>query len=121
MQRRSSSTASGAPSTVTPLGSSGPSRFHTQRNTAAGGPLTDTSIRLSPAPSSTGNSLGPVRTCHAAPNRRDRLACTKFGIDPVDHRLVGHPPNPEADSLVRAVPGAGGILRLAGGEFLPQR
>src|SRR5215207_3832620 len=39
------------------------------------------------------------------PNRRDRLACTKFGIDPVDHRLVGHPPNPEADSLVRAVPG----------------
>jgi hypothetical protein len=33
---------------------------------------------------------------------------------------VGHPPDPEADSLVRVVPGAGEILRLAGGKLLLQ-
>src|SRR5712691_4400687 len=56
MQRRSSATAFGAPSTVTLLDSPAPSRFHTQRSTAVGGPLTVTSAASSPAPSSTANS-----------------------------------------------------------------
>jgi hypothetical protein len=67
MQRRSSSTASGAPSTDTPLRSVVTSRFHTQRRTASAGPLTVTSATPSSAPSSTANSPGPVRTRHAAP------------------------------------------------------
>jgi len=70
MQRRSSPTASGAPTTVTPLGLAGPSRFHTQRSTAAGGPLTVTSAGSSPASSWTANSPGPVRARHAAPSVR---------------------------------------------------
>jgi hypothetical protein len=51
MQRRSCSTASGAPSTVTPLGSPAASRFHNQRSTAVGRPVTVASAGSSPAPS----------------------------------------------------------------------
>jgi hypothetical protein len=50
-------------------------------------------------------------------NRRDRLPGTKLGVDTVDDRLLCHPPDPETNALVRAVPGTSWILRIAGGEL----
>jgi len=69
MQRRSSSTASGTPSTVTPLGSLAPPGSMP----SAARPLTGRSRVVAPAVSSapsTANSPGPVRARHAAPSVR---------------------------------------------------
>lgn len=68
MQRRSSPTASGAPSTRTPSSSSVPVRFQSRRSTASGAPLSVTSAVPSPAPSVTANS--PVRCAPARPRHR---------------------------------------------------
>src|SRR4051794_16754412 len=59
-------------------------------------------------------------TARSGGTRRDWLPGAEFCIDAVDDRLLRHPPDPEADGLVRRVPGTGQILRLAGGELVEQ-
>ena len=45
----------------------------------------------------------------------------QLGVDAVDDGLLGHPPDPEPDRLVRLVPGEGVRLGSAGGELGGQR
>ena len=52
--------------------------------------------------------------------RGNRLAGRQLGVDPVDHRLLGHPADPEADGLVGVVPRRGPVGVGPGGELVEQ-